>query len=305
MVWTKRIVSVSIGSSIRDKKAEICIDGEQIVIERIGTDGSIKKAIELIKSLDGKIDAFGMGGIDLYLTTGSNKRHIIREAIQIKEAAHDTPIVDGTGVKNTLEKNAVEYIRDKHLVDLKGKRVLMTCASDRFKMTETFVKCGSEVVIGDLIFALGIPFPLRDINVFRHIADVAIPFVSRLPFEILYPTGDRQKETGNTKFEKYYKNADIIAGDYHYIKKYMPDDLSGKIIVTNTVTSEDVEMLASRGVKILVTTTPEWNGRSFGTNVVEALIVSFSDKKPEEMQEEDYYNILDKLQFMPRVEYLN
>ena len=39
----KRIVSISIGSSSRDHRVETEILGEQFQIERIGTDGDIKK----------------------------------------------------------------------------------------------------------------------------------------------------------------------------------------------------------------------------------------------------------------------
>ncbi|MCX8130115.1 MAG: quinate 5-dehydrogenase [Clostridia bacterium] len=301
----KRIVSVSIGSSSRDKCVETDIMGYRCSIERIGTNGSIRKAIDTIKELDGKVDAFGMGGIDLYLTSGSNKRHVIREAVPIKEAARNTPIVDGTGIKNTLEKNVIDYIEANKIIDLKGKRVLITSAADRFRMAKAFVEYGCDVIIGDLIFALGIPIKIKRLDTFRRVADAAIPIVSKLPFEMLYPTGDRQKENNHKRFSKYYWNSDIIAGDYHYIKKYMPENMEGKIVVTNTVTPEDVNMLRARGVMQLVTTTPEWDGRSFGTNVVEALIVSLSGKNPEELSEEDYHDMLNELRFRPRVEWLN
>ena len=62
----KRIVSVSIGSSKRDSKAVVRVLGEEFSLERMGTDGDIQKAIATIKELDGKVAAFGMGGIDLY-----------------------------------------------------------------------------------------------------------------------------------------------------------------------------------------------------------------------------------------------
>ena len=60
----KRIVSVSIGSSEGDKNVEVNIMGEHFIVERIGTNGSIDGAIELIRQLT-KVDAFGMGGINL------------------------------------------------------------------------------------------------------------------------------------------------------------------------------------------------------------------------------------------------
>ena len=73
----KHVVSVSIGSSKRDHKVNLNFRGEDIIVERIGTDGDIQKAISIIKELDGKIDAFGMGGIDIFIRT-SNKKYIIK-----------------------------------------------------------------------------------------------------------------------------------------------------------------------------------------------------------------------------------
>ena len=50
----KHAVSVSIGSSRRDKRVEITLLDEQIIIERIGTDGDMEKAANLYRELDGK-----------------------------------------------------------------------------------------------------------------------------------------------------------------------------------------------------------------------------------------------------------
>ena len=121
---------------------------------------------------------------------------------------------------------------------------------------------------------------------------------------MLYPTGEKQLSIDSKKYERFYKEAEIIAGDYLFIKKYMPERLDGKIIVTNTVTQEDVEMMKEKGVKMLITTTPNINGRSFGTNVMEGVLVAVAGKKQEEMTPQDYDELLDKIGFEPRIEYL-
>lgn len=301
----KRIVSVSIGSSLRDKEVMLDVLGEKYLIQRIGTDGDIRKAISIIKELDGKVDAFGMGGIDLYLGAGSGKKYVIRDAIRIMKAAKYTPIVDGSGIKRTLEKKVIDYLNSSNIIVIKDKKVLMTSAIDRFKMAEAFVENGAHIVIGDLIFALGIPFRLKSLNSLKSIAALLMPIISRIPFSILYPTGDKQKKTDSFRFARFYTDADIIAGDFHYIKKYMPFHMKSKIIVTNTVTLDDIEFLKSRGIKTLITTTPELDGRSFGTNVIEAVLVAASGKYPEELSDNDYYHLLQKLDFKPRIEYLN
>jgi tartrate dehydratase alpha subunit/fumarate hydratase class I-like protein len=57
----KRAVSISIGSSKRNKAVEVELLGEKVLIERIGTDGSMEKAAQLYRELDGKVNAFGVG----------------------------------------------------------------------------------------------------------------------------------------------------------------------------------------------------------------------------------------------------
>jgi hypothetical protein len=295
----KRVVSVSLGSSIRDHRAEVEVLGERFQVERIGTDGDLPKVIALIKELDGKVAAFGMGGIDLYLFAGS-RRYIIRDARRIARAAVKSPIVDGSGLKNTLERKVVQYLTEKLGLELKGKRVLMVSAVDRFGMAEAFDKAGCKMVFGDFIFALGLPFPLTTLKGLARVAALLLPLITRLPFKMFYPTGSKQEET-TPKHAQYYQAADIIAGDFLYIKKYMPLDMKGKIIVTNTVTTEDIEFLRERGISLLVTSTPEFSGRSFGTNLVEALLVAYSGKKPAELGEKEYLELLERIGFQPRV----
>ncbi len=131
-----------------------------------------------------------------------------------------------------------------------------------------------------------------------------LPVISQLPFKYLYPTGEKQ-ESVTTKYESYYRENEIIAGDFHFIRKYMPPELPGKIIITNTVTKDDLEMLRERGVAVLITTTPELQGRSFGTNVMEGVLISILGKKVDEVTPEDYGELLDRLQLKPRLEILN
>ena len=70
------------------------------------------------------------------------------------EAAKITPIVDGSGLKNTLEREAVAFMQRDLGIDLRGKRVLMVSALDRFGMAQALVDAGADVLFGDFIFAL-------------------------------------------------------------------------------------------------------------------------------------------------------
>lgn len=310
----KRVVSVSIGSSKRDKKVEVDCLGETVSIERVGTDGSFDKALKMIGDLDGQVDAIGLGGIDLYLVVGK-RRYVIRDAQRLANAAKATPVLDGSGLKNTLERETVNRLSADGTLfptDLGGRkpRVLVVSAVDRFGMAEAFSALHCDLILGDLIFGLGIPVALRSLRAVRVIAFFVLPILCRRPFEQRYPTGEKQEEI-TPKYRKYFDWADVIGGDFHFIHRYMPPPpsakgeappLKDKVIITNTVTESDVEELRARGLKRLVATTPEFEGRSFGTNAMEGVVVALAGRPPSELKPEDYLELLDRLGWKPRVE---
>ena len=85
----------------------------------------------------------------------------------------------------------------------------------------------------------------------------------------------------------------------------MPDDLNGKIVVTNTTTAKNVEELQKRGLRMLVTTTPRLEGRSFGTNVMEATLRALIDKPDPEITEADLLDVIERIPLEPNIEVLN
>ncbi len=296
----KRIVSVSLGSSSRDHRASIELLGEAFEIERTGTDGSLARAIDKLHELDGTVDAIGLGGIDVYLYAGS-KRFALRDGLRLLEAVKKTPVVDGSGLKNTLEREAVRYLRDELHVPLAGTKVLMVSALDRFGMAQALVEAGADVLFGDFIFALDLDKPVRGLAEFEALAERYLPDACKLPFQFFYPTGKKQDRAPQPKYPQYYAEADIIAGDFHFMRQFMPQRLDGKTVLTNTLTARDVEELRAHGIARLVTTTPDFGGRSFGTNVVEAAFLALLGKRWEDVTPADYATMLERVALRPRV----
>lgn len=300
----KTVVSVSLGSSTRDHRAAVNLLGEDFDISRVGTDGKLDAAIAKVHELDGKVDAIGLGGIDVYLYAGKH-RYALRDGLRLLEAAKVTPVVDGSGLKNTLEREAVRFMQEDLGISLRGKHVLMVSALDRFGMAQALVDAGADVLFGDFIFALDLDKPVKGLHEFEEMAEKYLPDACKLPFQFFYPTGKKQEKPPEPKYPQYYHDADIIAGDFHFMRQFMPDDLSGKIVLTNTVTEKDVDELRKRGVKMLITTTPDFQGRSFGTNVVEAALLALLGKKWDEVTPGDYERLLHELHLRPRVIDLN
>lgn len=295
-----RIVSVSLGSSKRNKQVETELLGVPIQIERIGVDGRFYRAVEVIQQLAPEVDAIGLGGIDLYLYAGGN-RYVIRDALKLKAAAGSTRVADGSALKNTLEKEQIEYLVESHPeLPIQGRKTLVVSSVDRMGMSLALSQVAGEIIFGDLIFAVGLPIPIRRYSTVVNLAKVILPIMTKLPFQVLYPTGKKQ-ESEKPKHRRWLQWAEVVAGDFHFIRRNLPQDMSGKVVITNTTTEEDRELLAERGLPRLITTTPVIDGRSFGANVLEssiwALIKHFGDAPTE-----DSFRIyLNKLAIKPSV----
>jgi len=302
----KRAVSISIGSSKRNKAVEVTLLGEQVRIERIGTDGDMEAAALKYKELDGTVDAFGVGGADLGALT-DGKWYPFYSVQPMVRYIKKTPLVDGGGLKNTLENKAPAFLDSnaaaRDYINSQGRKALMVVGVDRWGLSKALVDSGYEMVFGDLMFGLDIPIALHTLKQVKTLAATLMPIAGRLPFEWIYPIGEKQ-EKRTPKWGKYFQWATVIAGDFHYIKRFMPDDMSGKVIITNTTTPPDVEMFQKAGVKYLVTTTPVMDGRSFGTNMLEAALVAVSGKN-RKLTHDELAEMITALNLLPQIQELN
>jgi GNAT superfamily N-acetyltransferase len=297
----KRAVSVSLGSSARDKRVVVRFKGEPIRVERIGTDGNVPKAQRLFVELDGQVDALGVGGVDLYLRLG-DREYPLHAALKLVQDVHRTPVVDGRGLKHTLERRVFELAAPALGSQPHFRRAFVPVAVDRLGLAEAAADVSDEVVIGDLMVALGIPIPVWGIGAYRKLARLLFPIVSYFPMSMLfYGSGGAEAEP---KYQRYWQEADLIAGDFLFMRKYLPDDLIGKTVITNTTTDENIELLRARGVRQVITTTPRYEGRSFGTNLMEAALTAYAGQgRP--LSDAELNVLIDELDLRPSVQQLN
>lgn len=300
--YCKHIISISLGSSVRDAKAVVKLGDVEALVERRGTDGDFAKARQLMEQYDGRADAIGLGGTDLYVYAGK-QRYTFRESARLIANVRQTPVLDGSGLKNSLERRLIAKLAAEEVVDFRNKKVLLVCGVDRFGMAEALQEEGAQLTFGDLLFALNIDKPIRSLKALAWWAKLLAPVLTKLPVSWLYPMG-KEQQVRTPKFPQYFLENDIIAGDFHFIHRFMPESLPEKIIITNTVTAADRKLLKEAGVKLLITTTPCLDGRSFGTNVMEALLVAVKgERKP--LAPAEYIALLEQYKIESSVEFLN
>lgn len=299
----KKVLSISLGSSSRDHTTEAEFLGEHFWLSRQGVDGDYDRYVRMFEENDGKVDAFGIGGTEFYLWV-NNRKYYFRQIKRVRKAIRLSKVGDGNGIKHLLEPLAMDALRE-HGIELRGKKALKTTGVDRYGLAKSLVDAGCDVTFGDLMFALDLPFPIHSLRTLHLVAALLLPVMTQLPMKWLYPIGEKQDLAPSTRFAEFVSQFDIIAGDFLQVWKNLPADLTGKIIVTNTTTEKNVEELQKRGLHILVTNTPRLNGRSFGTNVMEAMCRCLVDKSDDQITQEDFLDLIRRIPLKPQIHVLN
>lgn len=303
----RRVVSVSLGSAVRNWEADLTPHGVALCLERRGVGLDYEAYAQALCELDRDPDvaAIGLGGLNRYLFAGRH-RYELRKPGDMARLVRNKPTCDGSLLKQIWEPFVVREAAEEGLLRLRGRRTLMVCGVDRWGMAAALAEHGADLVLGDLMFALGVPLPVRGLEHLERIGRSLLPFVTRcVPFEWLYPTGESRDVP---KYGRWYQWAEVLAGDWKFIGKHMPAEagsLAGKTVVTNTTTPADVAALRHRGVEVLITTTPSLDGRSFGTNVIEAAAAALTGRPVDTLRLSDLLERFAPLGWdRPRVEHL-
>ncbi len=273
--------------------------GDSFELVREGVDGDLSRFSRRFLELDGKVDALGIGGADLYVFS-AGRRYTFKQIESLTKGVQKTPLVDGSGLKNTLEYDTIQWLQREGVVDFCNAKTLLVAGVDRSGMTQALAEIGADVTFGDMMFGLGLNVPIRSVARLESLAKILLPIVTRLPLKWIYPTGEKQK-VRTPKFGQFFAEAQIIAGDWHFIRRFAPDDLTGKIVITQTVRDADIQLLRSMGVKRLVTTTPLIGNATFATNVMEGVIVAHLGRKVSEITPEDYRQVIGEMGWKPGV----
>ncbi|MBI9050714.1 MAG: hypothetical protein JEZ00_14935 [Anaerolineaceae bacterium] len=296
-----KVVSISLGSPTRNKKVEVNIHGYEISIERIGTGGNEEHARALFKDLDGHVDVLTLGGMDLSVDV-DGKSYPIRAAKKLVRDVKTTPIVDGHDLKYVLERRVLELSEPEFGPFPHFGTVFIPTGIDRIGLAEALTPKCDKLIIGDLMLTLGIPIPVYGLQNLKRLAHILMPFIGWLPLSAINPPGSKD-EACKPKHSKIWQSADCIAGDMLYIRKYSPNSLQGKLIITNTTTEENIELLKQKGVKTVITMSPRFDGRSFGTNVIEGVLTAIAGKK-RPLTRDELNQVIDDIQLRPTIVHL-
>jgi predicted amino acid dehydrogenase len=304
----KQVVSISLGPSANDYEFETEFLGQNFTVTRIGTDGDLEKAAELLLQWDKKADAIGLGhikfpyGVGPRYLTKKQHHHLKELGAQIQ-----TPVTMGSTLRDVSFEWALRYIEYKFGSYFNNARVLFLSGMSNYRIAKVMSEFTDNLTFADPILENSIPKFLNSLSSLESYAHSAHEVFQWVPSKRLADSVVPVKTWNAYILRKAAQKANIIVvpffGFDDYLKDFTIEELGGKTIITSTAYDERVAFLKERGVDVIIDTTPKILQRVVAPNVLEALILAALGRENDKVHADDLLEIISAQKMDPRVVY--
>ena len=301
----KKILILDYGQG--EETSTVSFLGRAVQIHRIGIDGDLEQARNLIAEFDGQVDAIGLDRIPAMLHLGDAQvPH--RRGITLPKLARQTPVVDGSGIRASLERWGVILTDRSEPGIFSQKHVLMVPGLNHNGLAEALSRRTPHVRYADPMVFFALPDFVPGVGRSGTLAQAALPTLEQLkdaPIDrLLFQSGNGLHHRAAASF----RWADVLAGDIAAIRRFAPDQLKHKTIVVETADEEDVDDLRRRGAAIVVTMMPSFDGPGGpghrSAAVIEAVLVALRAHPELPLSEDTYLDLMAEIDWTPSVRYL-
>lgn len=289
---------------IPEKTETVTLLDKEIAIQHIGCNLSLEVMAYKIKELDGTVDAIALDGVAKALQLGGAKvAH--PEAEPLFKIAEKTPVTDGAGVRSSLERWAVRLAHKAQPGIWSRKRIMMAPGVNHMGLAYALTQYTEEVRYADpvIFFALPAAPGVGWEETLKTAAGPTLDQLQEMPFRRIFPQAGTP---GQERSDAPFKWADVIAGDMASIRRYAPQSLKRKVIITEYATQEDVDDLTAREAEAIVTTVPPLREglAHLSASVFEGLLIALREDKDAPLNENTYLNLMADLHWKPGIQFL-
>ncbi|HQY76360.1 MAG TPA: dehydrogenase, partial [Rhodoferax sp.] len=298
----KHVVSISLGTSSQDFEFTTEFLGEKLHVRRIGTNGNTAEAVKLIKQWDKKAAAIGIGVLKDHYKVGS-RRFIEKDSARLKAVATRVPVTTGGRLGDIFQEWAVRHTQTQLGSYFNNARTLFFSGLTDYKLALALSEYTSNLQFADPVLQMGVPKLLNSLDAL-HLYSNGAHYVKDWTLPSAIATGP-VKEWTRFVLRKALQKATVVVAPVHELDDLGLEELAGKTLITATVNDERMAQLRDKGVSMVIDGSPTMNGHVLGANLLDAMILAATGKAPQDIQEDDYLEIITGLDSEPRIVYPN
>ncbi len=297
------VVNVSLAESERDFDERVTFLDRTFRIVRVGADGDVDAASELVRRWSGEAAAIAVTGIREARASGLYDGDL--EAIaKVQAAASIVPVTDGHLLRNVLQEWAIRRVQGEMPGYFANARTVVLGGGNHDRTARTLRQYTDNIEFADPLLRMGIPERLHGVPLAAMGVDVALWAMRLLPGAVRAQIRMPGEMASHALARRAARDADVVVATYDELAGFGLEDLAGKTLVSSAISPERLGDLAARGVDVVLDSTPQPFGVTVSAALLEAMMRALVDDDGN-LTEDDLLDMIDTASLEPRVLYPN
>jgi predicted amino acid dehydrogenase len=297
------VVNVSLAGSDRDYDERVSLLDHDFRIVRVGADGDVSAAEELVRTWSADAAALAVTGIREARAAGLYDGEL-RAIESVKSAAApDVSVTDGHRLRDVLQEWAIRHVQ----TDLPGyfdnARTVVLGGSNHARTTRILREYTDNLEFADPLLRLDLPAVLNALPVLGLASSVALWPLRQLPGAVQSRIQAPGHGISSGLARRAARDCDVVVATYDELVGFGLEELAGKTLVSSAISEERLAELASRGVDMVIDDTPQPFSVTVSAAVLEAMMLALVSDGGGTLTDDDLLDMIVDAGLEPRVLY--
>lgn len=285
----KNVIGISLGARRHDFELRTRLLGQDLHVQRVGTDGSLTQATKLLKYWDRHAHAIGLGLVKDSARIGA-QREIDEDFARLAGVARHVPVSTGARLSEIFLEWALRHAQTSlgHYFD--NANVLFFSGLANYRLAMAMQEYTDNLMFADPLMQLGVPKLITSLDALGLYASGAHYVSDWRPPRMM--SGPLLRQWTQFVLRKAMARASVVVAPVHELDGFGLEELAGKTLITTTVNEERLARFKDCGVHLVIDGAPLCEGQVIDPALLDAMLLAASGKAPDELADDDYLGIL-------------
>ena len=298
------IVNVSLATSDRDYDETVTFLERDFRLVRVGTDGDVPAAQALVRQWAPSAAAIAVTGIREARAAGMYDGDLAA-VDKVRRATDAVPIADGHALRDVLQEWAIRHVANQMPGYFTNARVLVLGGLNHARTTRILREYTENLDFSDPLLRMDIPGKLHANVMLGLAADISMWPLRKMPAALKAQVKAPGARLSSTLARRSSHDSDVVVATYEELMAFGLKDLSGKTVVTSSISEERLAELGDLDVDMVLDTTPQPFDVTINAATLEAMMMSLTDGASGRLTNDDLLDMIVSADLQPRLLYPN
>ena len=296
------VVNISLSGPGRDHDEEVEFLETPLRVVRVGTEGSVDRTIEVLRSWADRADAIGISGVSDARTAGTLQGDPSKLGKAIDEFP-DARITDGHRLRDVLQEWTVRHVAGEMPGYFANARVVVLGGRNHYRCARVLSESTENLTFADPAQQYGLDSLTDSFAAFDKLVSASGWLAQKIPHPLVSVATAPGRHIVDSKVRKALQQSDVIVATFEELAQFDLEDLKGKALITAGADDERVADLRARGIDLIMDNVPQPFDFTVNEATLEAMMLAVSGTDESRLSDDDLLDILQSANFTPRLLY--